>query len=284
MSIKNVVQLLAAFLLIGIQTAAAAETSGLPDSFSEPYRSIDVAASEAGIVEDILVKLGDMVEENQLLATLDHEVIAASLEVAKARAESDSAIDGANAGLKLEARRLEKLTSLHAEGHASVEEIERTKANFEIAQSRVLAAQEEKRLNKLDVQRIEAQLQRRNIVSSIRGQIVKLYREPGEYVSANEPNFVRIVQIDLLKVKMNLATEYARKLSIDDEMLVRFVQTEQVATARIEFVSPITDADSGTVRVELVIDNKERKFPSGARVRLENSPHHISHRARSINR
>ena len=38
---------------------------------------------------------------------------------------------------------------------------------------------------------------------------------------------------------------------------------------RVEFVSPITDADSGTIRVELSIDNSKGGVPSGVRCVLE---------------
>ena len=53
------------------------------DGFTEPYRTINVSAAEQGVITTLFVKEGDTVHEGQLLATLDTDVLEATLEIAK---------------------------------------------------------------------------------------------------------------------------------------------------------------------------------------------------------
>ena len=54
------------------------------DGFTEPFRKIEVAASETGTVAQLLVHEGDRVTKGQALATLDNDVLEVSREIAAA--------------------------------------------------------------------------------------------------------------------------------------------------------------------------------------------------------
>ena len=55
--------------------------------YTEPYRLITVAAGEAGVIGEVLVREGDQVKQGQVLAKLDTAVLAAELEIARAEAK-----------------------------------------------------------------------------------------------------------------------------------------------------------------------------------------------------
>ena len=86
------------------------------DSFTEPYRTINVSAAEQGIITELFVKEGDTVRQGQLLATLDMDVLEAAKEIAKAGKESMGRIKSATAAVELKKERFQKLQELQADG------------------------------------------------------------------------------------------------------------------------------------------------------------------------
>lgn len=248
---------------------SAAHASDLIEVFTEPYRSIEVAAAEQGILSTLAVKQGDMVSAGSPVASLNHDVLMASLKIAKMRALMEASILRASAEVRQRQRRYEKMLGLHGNGHASEEELDSAITSLEIAQADLLDAKERQKLAQLQVEEMAAQLRRRTIFSPVNGQVVKLHKEAGEYVASLEPVVATIVQLDKLRVKFYLDTSGARHFRRGDQVPVFFRDTQQYASGTVEFVSPTTDADSSTVRVEVVIDNPEGKYRSGVSVRLD---------------
>ena len=245
--------------------------SDLIEVFTEPYRSIDLAAAEQGILDNIVVEQGAVVTAGDTVATLNREVLLASLEIAKMRAGMEAAMRRANADVRQKQRRYLKIHSLHTNGHASEEELDSAKALLEIAQADLLDAEEKQKLAQLQVAEIEAQLQQRRIQSPVTGQVVKLHKDTGEYVASIEPVVATIVQLDKLRVKFYVATSEAYDIQRGDTLPIVFRDTNQRTVGVVEFVSPTTDADSSTVRVEVAIDNRAGNFRSGVPVRLDSS-------------
>ena len=236
--------------------------------FTEPYQVIELAAPEAGILESMHVRQGDMVQAGDLVANLDRDVLLMTLEIAKHRAGSQAALNRTRADVQQKERRYQKLVALHRNGHASEEEIDSARTSLEIAQAGLLEAQENSQLALLQMREIEAQLRRRSIRSPIRGQVVKIEKDQGEYVASIEPVVARIVQLDRLRVKFYVDTRLGRMINKGEVLPLLLVDSNESTEGVVEFVSPTTEADSRTVRVEVVIENADGKYRSGVPVRL----------------
>jgi len=76
------------------------------DGFTEPFRITDLAAAEPEILSEVLVREGDLVTVNQIVAKLDDSVLTAQLEIAKAKAESSGERDAAAAEVDYRQNRL----------------------------------------------------------------------------------------------------------------------------------------------------------------------------------
>ena len=122
------------------------------DGFTEPFRKIEVAASETGTVAQLLVHEGDRVTKGQALATLDNDVLEVSREIAAANAQAKGKLDSAVAERELRKTRLERLEPLRAEGHASQEEIDRARTDLAVAEANLQAAREQHQLDELERQ------------------------------------------------------------------------------------------------------------------------------------
>lgn len=258
-------------LAIALSTAFLTDLQAMEpiEVFTEPYQTIDVAAAEPGIVDTLLVKQGDIVQAGDLIAHLDRDVLLASIEIAKLRANLQAPAKRAMADVSQKQRRYKKLLGLHTNGHASEEEIDSAKSTLEIAEAGLLEVRESQRLAKLQIREIEAQLRRRDIRSPINGQVIKLEKNQGEYVASIEPVVAKVVQLDKLRVKFYIDTQMARSIQKGDLLPIQLVDSNRRTKGLVEFVSPTTDADSRTVRVEVAIDNSKGDFRSGVPVRLD---------------
>lgn len=238
------------------------------ETFTEPIEEIKVAAAEMGIVDKIHVKLGDQVEKGDLLVEMDMKVIEATRKVAASKASSTARLNASRVELEIKKTRYEKLVALVKEGAGSPEEVQRAFADVKVAQQNVEAILEENEQFKLEVEKYEAQKERRRTRSPIRGKIVDVRKQTGEFVSTNEPHIITVVQLEVLRATFHITTSKAKQLQKNDIVEVRLTETDETARATVEYVSPITKADSGRVRVDVLIDNQGGDYRSGVRCQL----------------
>ncbi len=118
---------------------------------------------------------------------------------------------------------------------------------------------------RLEYEKIKTQIKRRTIRAPISGIVNLIHKEQGEFVAPNSPETMTLVQIDKLLAYFTLTPQQASELKIDDKIKIRFCISHFKAEGTVEYVSPVTDAQSGTVLVKVRIDNRNRKFRSGDR-------------------
>ena len=166
-------------------------------AFTEPYRSIEIAAPETGILSQVIVKEGDQIKAGGLLANLNEEVLAASLAVAKETTESGGAIKSARAELQMQQERFGKLQGLFDRRHASQIELDRARTQLEIAEAKVESVEDDLRVKKLEMRRIEAQLEQRRLRTPIDGVVTEIFKDEGEFVSPADPKAVSYTHLTL---------------------------------------------------------------------------------------
>ena len=238
------------------------------EGFTEPYQTIDVAAAETGIVQDVRVELGQAVKKGEVLGTLDDDVLKASLEIAQLKANSTAAIEAATAELELKQQRLNALTEINRTGGGSRDEFSRAKADAELARAKLKLAEEMLAADRLEVKKIEVQLQRRVIRSPIEGVVTDIPRDPGEFVSLTEPKLFTVVRLDRLRAKFYVPAEQSVRFSKAQRVKLAGQADEKPLTGDVEFVSPVTHAESGLVRVDVILDNRDGRLRSGQRLTL----------------
>jgi len=232
-------------------------------SFTEPIEQSVAASAETGIVAKAVVKEGDHVKVGDVLAKLNQGVLLETLEIAKARAGSTARLDSARSQLEILKSQMEAVTSLVAGGHTNRFEVEQKKAEFQTAYAEFRAAEDELKLNKLEVRRIKAQIQDRTIKSPINGVVTEIHKQPGENVSNSEPQYATVVRVDELKVRFYLDADTLKNLSVGQEIKVLVGREETSSRATVTYVSPIIDPDSGLGRIDIKIQNQSMSVQSG---------------------
>jgi len=223
---------------------------------------MDLTAAEPGLIDRIYVREGQQVQQGQLLAEIDLRVLQATLEIFRARAHAQARLDAARAELALRQDRLDKLLQLRSQGFAQPAEIERAKTDVVLAETTLRGIQEEKAIAQLEVARIEAQIERNRLRSPVDGVVTRIHKEEREFISPiQSENIVTVVQLNPLRIVFAVPVELAFALHEGDTVPLHFPEVGARAQGTVEFVSPVTDARSGTVRVKVLLDN------SGGRLR-----------------
>ncbi|HEY2410645.1 MAG TPA: efflux RND transporter periplasmic adaptor subunit [Pirellulaceae bacterium] len=258
------------FLFVAVTCCAQGDDA--IDGFTEPFRKIELAPAEPGVLASLMAKEGDTVEAGQLLASLDNDVLQISLKISKQVLESHGKLAAAKAERDVRSVRLGRLQELQPKGFAHREEVDRAAADLAVAEANVLSLTEQHGLDMLEYEKAQALLERRQIRSPIAGVITKSHHDEGEYIAGNNPVVFTVVQLHPLRAVFAIPAADARSLKIDQTVTLRFPDSGQECAGRIELVSPVIDAESGLVRVKVIIPNEDGKKPCGARCLFITAP------------
>lgn len=203
----------------------------------EPYLTVNVASQVSGILEEVLVKRGDIVAKGQVLATLRAGVEKADLEQAIAM-------------LDFNRRKLDRNKELVAQGNVS--------ANDEDEMAT------EVKKDQAIVDQVQAKLEMKTIHSPVDGVVVKVDLSAGEYVG--EKQIMTIAQINPLNVEVVVpVSEYG----IIKKGMLAEVRPESpvggVYTGKVTIVDRVVDAASGSFGVRVELPNTSLAIPSGLR-------------------
>ncbi|MDF1656496.1 MAG: efflux RND transporter periplasmic adaptor subunit [Verrucomicrobiales bacterium] len=247
--------------------------------YLEPYRSIDMDVAEVGVIGEIFVEEGNLVEEGDALLSLNNSVLEAQLEIASIQSESTAAVIVAQADLDVADERFAKLSKLQSSGTAHSSEVARALAEKKKAEGQLSIANEEKKIAGFRVEEIKAQIEKRFLRSPIRGIVLEINRDVAETATASgggNPSkpLVRVARIDQLKLVVHVPSFRAEQLEKGKEMPVRVLQQSSLSLDRensaidtvgtIEFVSPAIDPSSETIRTRLVLENANGALLSGS--------------------
>ncbi|MFO7905604.1 MAG: efflux RND transporter periplasmic adaptor subunit [Planctomycetota bacterium] len=255
-------------LLVPLSSGWGADAPQLR-GLTEPYRTIDVAAVETGVVSEMLVREGDTVGVDQALAKLDIDLLQSLLTIAEHSKEARGRLQAARAEMKLKADRAKRFAEVLSSGHARPEEVRRAETDLEISRGNLLAAEEDLVLKQLEYEKILTQIDRRTVRAPIAGVVSHIHKEQGEFVAPNDPAVLTLVQLDPLLAVFSLTTEQAGRLRVSQEVSIYISERKQPVAALVEFIAPITDAESGLVLVKVRVDNSDGMFRSGIRCTLQ---------------
>lgn len=233
-------------------------------SFTEPIEQRQLATSQLDVVGSLMIREGSAVAAQQILAELDNRVLKQSLKIAELRANSNSQIESAAANFAIARQKYERLRPMLERGHANPAEVEKARAEFEQAKAELSMAKEKKLEYELEVQRIRAEIETRIIRSPFDGVVTEIHFRPGELVASDARQLITVVRLQELRARFYLFADTADKLNKGQMVQLEIGDDGRPATGTIEFVSPITDPDSGTTRVDVVIDNRDGRFRSGS--------------------
>lgn len=236
---------------------------------------VAVPAREPGVLKTLIVKEGDMVMPEQLLAQIDETraqmqltAAGAKLKVAQTQARNTTNIEYAKAAS--EVAKAEYWQNVEAnervKGAVTQTEIRRLlltyhRTGWEIKQAEedLLIAGLQADVSQAEFEAAKDNLQRRKILSPLEGEVVKVHRHPGEWVQTGDP-VLEIVRVNQLWVEGFLsAADYmpseikARPVTV--EVTLAHGRVEQFG-GTITFVSPLVEM-GGQRLIRATVDNRK---------------------------
>ena len=239
------------------------------DCLVEPSEIVELGSSVPGVVNHLFFERNNFVNEGDVVAQLDSRVELATLELANARAETETSLnlrrENAAFGLRTQKRNQE----LFNESTISAQDMDQVKTETYIAQLQAKQEEDNQKIAQLEAERARQALDRRTIRSPISGVIVERYKSIGEYIEA-EPVY-RIANLDPLHVELILPVEQMGTIEPGMKAEVRLdinAQSDDAHIAVVKSVDRVADAASGTFGVLLSMPNSGLRIPSGVRCNL----------------
>ena len=124
--------ILFALFIIVPTICADAETLEL-DGVIEPHLVVKIGSPVPGVLEKVSVDRGELVEKNQIIATLQSGVERASMELARARTEMNSTIRAREAQLEFNLRKQKRFEELEKMSVIPFEEMDEARTNSRIS-------------------------------------------------------------------------------------------------------------------------------------------------------
>jgi multidrug efflux pump subunit AcrA (membrane-fusion protein) len=174
-------------------------------------------------------------------------------------------LDSAQALVKMQENRLVLVEKLNKSGNARRRELEKVKTDLAVAKARLLEAEEKQLLSQMELEVIRAQIQERKLRSPIKAIVLKVYKQQSEMALATDMEPVlTLVQLDPLMANFHFAVAAVADIRVGQTMHLSVAGTEVVG--EIDFISPVIEAQSGTIAVRYRLQNPEGTLRSGDRI------------------
>ena len=238
------------------------------DCMIQPHQVVQVGSATPGVIENIAVERGDIVERGQPIVQLKAEVERASLALARTRLAQEGELSAAKSAQAYAQRELNRASELYEQKFISHNFLDKQRTEAQVAEGRADQAREKRALAAREVDVAEAQLALRTIRAPISGVVVERYLSHGEHV--DEKPILRIASVDPLRVDVLVPAvafgqvALGQKVTVVPELLNR---DERVAV--VKGVDRVIDAASNTFRVRLELANPDGRLPAGLRCKAD---------------
>ncbi|MEM9942456.1 MAG: efflux RND transporter periplasmic adaptor subunit [Planctomycetota bacterium] len=235
----------------------------ITESFTEPVAIRKLAVSQPQLITQVNVEEGTFVSKGDLLAELNSDALRKRLEIAKARAESAVEVEAAEAKVESLNSRYQSILEIRQKGFSTLEEMRNAKLDLTRAEAELELARYKQKENHLQVALIESELRKQEIHSPIDGVVTMIFAREGEVVGSNQYPFATVADISSLKVRYFLDSDMLKRLRPGSRVQLEMTSSGQKVEGSIGYISPVTLADAGTTRVDVIIENREFKLRSG---------------------
>lgn len=238
---------------------AAADKQGV----LEPYKDTEVATAEMGVVRELFVKLGDVIEEKAAIGRLDSEQQRVLVHEAELDANSYGMLETARREVDFNVRRVDETSKSVSAGKSSPKELERYTLDLNIAKAKLQAQEEAKLISQARLEKAQLMLHERTIRAPHRGTVVTVYRDVGEYIAGNAPAIIRLVDTSKLRARFYLSDEAAQRFRKTRYAEIRLAN-HVIVKAEIEFVAPFAIADGHVIEMTVIIENEDEQIRSSS--------------------
>jgi macrolide-specific efflux system membrane fusion protein len=247
---------------------------------------VEVPAREAGVLQSVTAREGELVTEGQRLAViddaeaqLDKRRAEIELQIAREKAKNDVKVRLSRKSAEVawaELRRSEE-SNRQFKGAVSQTEVDRQRLTAEKSDLEIEQAEHEQVLDRLTTMLKENEVaaavravERRHIVAPLAGVVVQVNRRAGEWVEPGE-SVLRMLRIDRLRAEGFVHADDATADLVGRPVLFTVESPGRPAVqceGKVTFVSPEINPVNNQVKIWAEIDNPKLSLRPGLQGRL----------------
>jgi len=240
-----------------------------------PKSQFIVAPKVAGWLKKLLVNIGDMVQQNQVIAILDDEEFTQQVEqaraellVAKANAEN------CTSDLDIAKREYDRAKALREKQIASASELDESEAAFNACQTRLKVslaqvAQKDAALKAADVRLSYTKVQAFWENGDQTRVVGERFVDEGALLQVNEP-IVSVLENNPLTAVVYVIERDYQKIKVAQQSIVTTdAYPDKTFTGSVVRIAPLLKESSRQARVEIEIPNRDQLLKPGMFVRAK---------------
>ncbi|ECK1938016.1 efflux RND transporter periplasmic adaptor subunit [Campylobacter lari] len=215
---------------------------------------VDVGAQVSGQITKLHVKLGDHVNEGDLIAQIDKDKQQNDLDITKAQLESAKAnLESKKIALDIATKQYQREQKLYAKKATSLENLENLKNTFYALRANVADLKAQTTQLEISLKNAQKDLAFTTITAPSKGEIINVAVEEGQTVNANQntPSIVRLADLSEMEIRMQIAEADINKISVGKKVKFSILnEPDKKYKAVISSIDPanttISDATSNT--------------------------------------
>ena len=232
-------------------------------------RIATVSSQITGLITEVNVEEGMVVERGQVLARLDDEIVSVDLRLARARLASQRAfIENVRANLAEAERVYKRATRLRPENLVSEAQLSEATARFDALQADLKRAESDINVLELEVQRQQERLDDHIIRAPYAGVVTVKNAQTGEIVSPGSAGggFTRtgictIVDMDSLEIEVDVNESFIGRVFSDQRVVANLdAYPDWDIPAAVIAIIPTADRAKATVRVRIGIEVRDPRI------------------------
>jgi RND family efflux transporter MFP subunit len=259
---------LCTLLALAAGTAQAATTSNTYDCLIEPTQMVELGAPVSGLIDRVLVKRGDLVTRNQMLASLESHAEQAAADLARYKSQLAGPTQLAQTKIEFSQRKFSRRSDMAAEKLMSRQDSDDAEAELKQAQAELVTAKENREVAHLEYVQQSSQLALRTIRSPFDGVVVDQMMWPGEIFEpgATKHAVLKVAQLNPLRVRVVMPMRaFGDPAPGTQASIAPEIPAGKNYSAKVASVDRIVDAASGTFVVFMDLPNPKLDIPSGVK-------------------
>lgn len=248
-----------------VPPVAASSARGVTQALRDAKLSMTVA----GRIEGMLVREGSRVRQGQLLMHLDRTLEQLEVQRRSLQLDDKARLDELKQKEKTLTEQVESLRPLLLTGGVSRKQVEDEEMAMGAVAAERRALEAGKERERVEVLLAKEAYERRHLRSPIDGVITKVMFRLGESIASHEA-VISVVDTSRVRFMGTVPARLGLKLQVGAVVKIELGQDAQVhtRTARVVFVSPVTDPSSGLIELIAEFENTDGSVRPGISGRL----------------